>query len=96
MDALGIDRSEVDVDNDFYATGFMHNDLDLEGDVLYVRNLRSRNIELVRRHPDRSVYLYRYLRDKEKAYLYRMVPEGDGLKVIPVEPATPDLLAVPQ
>jgi len=37
--------------NDYYATGFMRNSLDLDGDVLYVRNLRGRNADLLRRHP---------------------------------------------
>jgi hypothetical protein len=96
MDAVGLERHDDDDDNDYYATGFMRNDLDLNGDVLYVRNLRERNIELVRRHPDRAGYLYRYHRGEEKAYLYRLALEGDELKMAPVKPTTPDLLAIPE
>ena len=92
MDAVGLDQSEADDDNDFYATGFMRNALDLRGDVLYVRNLRERNVELLRRHPGREAYLYRYVRDQEKAILYR-IGRGDKEGVLePVEPRTPDLL----
>ncbi|MGD9781728.1 MAG: ArnT family glycosyltransferase [Kiritimatiellia bacterium] len=92
MDAIRIDRTHPDPENDYYATGFMRNDLDLEGDVIYVRNLRERNVELVRKHPERDAYLYRYHRRKGKAYLYRMVPEGEELKLFLVEPRTGDLM----
>ena len=95
MDAIGLDRSEADDDNDFYATGFMRNELDLRGDVLYVRNLRERNADLLRRHPGRAAYLYRYVRDQDKAILYRMRLAGDGFELEPVEPRTPELLPVP-
>ena len=95
MDAIGLDRSEADDDNDFYATGFMRNALDLLGDVLFVRNQRERNAELLRRHPGRAAYLYRYVRDQDKAILYRMRLAGDGFELEPVEPRTPELLPVP-
>lgn len=92
MDAIGLDRSEADDDNDFYATGFMHNALDLRGDVLYARNLRERNAELLRRHPDREAFLYRYVRDQDKAILYRIGREEKEGALEPVAPRTPDLL----
>jgi hypothetical protein len=95
MDAVGLDHGERDVDNDYYATGFMRNALDLRGDVLYVRNFRERNVELLRRHPGRSAYLYRYVRDREKALLYRMRLAGEEFELEPVEPRTPDLLPAP-
>lgn len=95
MDAVGLDRSEADDDNDFYATGFMRNELDLRGDVLYVRNLRERNADLLRRHPGRAAYLYRYVRDQDKAILYRMRRTGEAVELEPVEPRTPDLLPAP-
>ena len=96
MDAIDIDRDEEDGQNDYYATGFMRNDLDLVGDVIYVRTLRERNIEMVRRHSGRTAYLYRYQRAKGKALLYRMVDEGDELRLIPVKPKTADLLDAPE
>lgn len=95
MDGLGADHGEPDVDNDYYATGFLRNDLDFAGDVLYVRNKRQHNLEMVRRHPGRAYYLYRYHRGAGRAQLYRMVPEGAGLKLHPVPPETPDLMEAP-
>lgn len=92
MDAVGLDDRKADDENDYYATGFMRNDLDMRGDVLYARNLRERNVELARIHPGRNLYLYRYLRRQEKARLYRLVPDGEGLEAVPVESRTADLL----
>jgi len=96
MDAIGRDPIRSDCFNDYYGTGFMRNDLDLKGDVLYVRNLREHNIGMVQRHPGRTPWLYRYRRDFGKAVLYRMKPEGGELRLIPVEPTTPDLVAAPE
>jgi len=95
MDGLGRDTRRPDLFNDYYATGFMRNDLDLEGDVLYVRNLHAYNLQMVRRHPDRSYWLYRFRRDLDRACLYRMKLEDGELLVIPVPPETDDLIAVP-
>jgi len=95
MDALARDPIRPDCFNDYYGTGFMRNDLNLEGDVLYVRNLREHNLGMVQRHPERTAWLYRYRRDFGKAVLYRMELEGNELHLIPVEPATPDLVAAP-
>lgn len=94
MDSVGREKGEWDTLNNYYATGFMRNDLDLQGDVLYLRNSRKQNIRMVKRHPGRAAYLYRYHRKFEKALLYRLVVEGDGLKMIPVKPTTSDLLDV--
>lgn len=95
MDATGREPGTGDPFNDYYATGFMRNDLDLQGDVIYARNSRERNRLLVETYPGRNVFLYRYLRCVNKAYLYRVVVEGDGLRYEPVEPRTNDLLPVP-
>jgi len=95
MDAIGRDPVREDCFNDYYSTGFMRNDLDLDGDVLYVRNLREHNIGMVQRHPDRTAWLYRYRRDFGKAVLYRIVLKENDLRLIPVEPATPDLVVAP-
>ncbi|NLG34460.1 MAG: hypothetical protein GX548_03810 [Lentisphaerae bacterium] len=96
MDAIGIDQRKVDVNNDYYGTGFLRNDLELAGDVVYVRNLRERNLGLMDAFPGRSAYLYRYVRPQEKAFLWRLERDGGELREIPVEPRTPDLLPVPE
>lgn len=92
MDAIGRDPVRRDCFNDYYAAGFMLNNLDLDGDVLYVRNLREANLELLKRHPDRTAWLYRYRRDLQKACLYRM---DTGMQLTPVIPHTEDLVIVP-
>ncbi len=94
MDCLGIEDEEDDT-NDYFATGFLRNRLDLEGDVLYVRNYREQNADLMRRHPERSAYLYRYHRKAGKALLYRLIPKDDGYDAVLVEPQTSDLLPAP-
>ena len=48
----------------------MLNEPDFGGNVVYVRNLRSRNAELPGLFPGRDVYLYRYRRNKNLAELY--------------------------
>ncbi len=96
MDSVGIDNRKMDDTNDYYATGFLRNDLELTNDVLFVRNLKERNVELVRNHPDRAAYLYRYQRLIERAVLYRMVLEEGELKLFPVKPKTRDLVEAPE
>ena len=95
MDAVGVAEGVDDAANDYYATGFMRNDLDLEGDVLYVRNLAGYNIHLVRHLSGRAVFLYRYHRGRDRSCLYRIIPEEDELKLVPVEPETDDLFLAP-
>ena len=69
--------------NDYYATGFMRNDLDLTNDVIFVRNSRRHNTKLLELYPGRTLYLYRYCRDLDRAQLYRMIPDGDALRLKP-------------
>jgi len=95
MDAVGRDPVRPDCFNDYYGTGFMRNDLDLKGNVLYVRNLREHNAEMIRRHPERAAWLYRYRRDLGKAVLYQIAPGGSESRLIPVAPTTPDLIPAP-
>ncbi len=96
MDSMGVDDRKMDDTNDYYATGFLRNDLELTNDVLFVRNLKERNVELVRHHPDRAAYLYRYQRRQEQAILYRMVLEEGELNLIPVRPKTRDVVEAPE
>jgi len=56
--AEGLGSAEFDGKNDFFATGFMQNDIALENDILYVQDLGERNPELLRHFPDREPYYY--------------------------------------
>ncbi|MGD9874682.1 MAG: glycosyltransferase family 39 protein [Kiritimatiellia bacterium] len=96
MDSVDRDQRRPDQFNDYYATGFMRNDLDLTGDVLYVQNSRDQNIRMAKRHPDRTFWMYRFNRALEKAFLYRLEIEDEKLRMIPVKPATRDLLEAPE
>ncbi|MGD9781725.1 MAG: glycosyltransferase family 39 protein [Kiritimatiellia bacterium] len=96
MEAIGRKPNEKGIYNDYYATGFMRNRLDATGDVLYVRNLRERNVRMIQRHPGRTYWLYRYYRFTGKATLHRMVPDGNEWRLVPVKPATPDLIEMPE
>jgi len=90
MDQVGKAVGLADPSNDYYATGFMRNDLDLEGDVIYARNSRGENVKMFEVYPDRSYYLYRYMRHADAAVLWRLVPEGEGFELIPVGDSVPD------
>jgi hypothetical protein len=94
VESVGRGKRAGNEDNDYYGTGFMRNDLDLNGDVLYLRNRGEHDVEAIRRHPGRAAYLYRYHRGENKAFLYRLALDGDELRATPVEPTTPDLLTV--
>ena len=95
MDSKGKAESEESVLNMYYATGFMRNDLDLKNDVIYVHNCREDNPRMLEDYPDRNFYLYRYLRDKDKACLYRIEKDGREFKYVPVEPRGPYMDSVP-
>lgn len=95
-DAVGRDTRRPDQFNDYYATGFMRNDLDLKGDIIYVQNSREQNIRMVANHPDRSCWMYRFNREQDKAFLYRMILENGKIHYIPVKPVTRDLLDAPE
>ena len=93
MDAVGRGPVHGNEMNDYYATGFMRNDLDLQGDVVFARNAGARNHELARAYPGRAYYLYRYDRHHRKAWLYRMTFDENGhMSLDSVQPRTPDLL----
>ncbi len=68
--------------NDYYATGFMLNDIDLEGDIIFARRLvrradpRECYDELVAAYPGRRYYLYRYNRGAGRAILAELVLEN--------------------
>lgn len=95
MDAVGRGGNPVDPANDFYATGFMRNDLDLSGDVVFARNRQDDNRLLLTPYSGRSFYHYRYDRGTGKAWLYRMPVENGDFRYVPVPPRTADLLPPP-
>jgi hypothetical protein len=70
--------------NDYYATGFMRNNLTFDGDVVYARNCRADNVLLARQFPERDYYLYRYNRRKNGAHLYRLTFDGAEQHLEPV------------
>ncbi len=92
MDAVSVGIQEEEKLNDFFGAGFLRNTLDLDGDIVYARNLRDMNHQLVSAYPGRDYYLYRYDRDTRKAYLYRLIPEGRDYCLVSVPPLEPDLL----
>jgi hypothetical protein len=91
MDAIGRAPAEHDPSNDYYATGFMRNDLGFAGDVVYARNSRERNVEMLPVFPDRAFYHYRYDRGSNKAMLWRLVPVDGAFRPEPIAPRTRDL-----
>ena len=85
MDSVDRLKDHTDPFNDFYATGFMLNDLDFAGDIVFARNLKERNRALAERFPDRDYYLYRYHRGRDRALLYRVAFDGAEQVVTPLE-----------
>lgn len=69
---------EWDLENDYYASGFRLNDLDLAGDVVYARSLGEKNALLMAAYPGRSHYLYVFHRDTRRGRLYRIGRDGQG------------------
>ncbi|MEW6746349.1 MAG: glycosyltransferase family 39 protein [Planctomycetota bacterium] len=62
-----------EAENDYYATGFMRNELDLQGDVIYARESGfNRDLQMLALHPDRKYYQYVYLRAAGDAELYEL------------------------
>ena len=70
-DELEYARDRTDRNNKYYASAFIRNALDFNGDIVYVRNLRSENSKLPRLFPGRKIYLYRFWRTANKVELYR-------------------------
>ena len=92
MDSVGVSASKEDNRNDYYATGFMRNDLDLRSDVIYARNLREKNVNLFSDYPDRDYYHYRYDRGHNRAYLWRLHPHDGAFTATPIRPREQKLL----
>jgi len=77
--------------NDYYATGFRLNDLDLKGNVLYARDgrdkkMRINNEKLIRAYPGRDYYLYEFDQKNKIPYLYELdVEDGYILDMRPLK-----------
>ena len=73
---------------DYFARAFLMNDLAFEkGDVIYARNLRERNPEMIAAHPGRDFYLYRFRRNDGRSELYRIDLSGPepAYRIVPVD-----------
>jgi hypothetical protein len=75
--AHGRSDEGMDDQNDYYATGFRQNTLDLQGDIVYARDLRGSNLKLMHAYPGRRYYRYVLFRDRGEAVLTEL-REQDG------------------
>lgn len=85
-DAVDRDPVESHAFNDYYATAFLHNDIDLKGDIVFARNLKERDVELFDLYPGRRYYLYRYSREHQRPVLYEILPTAGLFDVVPATP----------
>ena len=92
MDQFNEGTDQHDPINKTYSTGFMRNDLALQGDVIYALNWREHNTALMRAYPGRAYYLDRFNRTTSRARLYEMRPADEGYDLIAVRPLDPNLL----
>lgn len=95
MDSVGRADGELDPLNDYFATGFMRNDLDLENDVIFARNSREQNVKILKHYPGRRFYHYRYVRSANRALLYELIRDGNAFERVRVPPATPLVVSEP-
>lgn len=86
MDQVGEGTDQHDPRNKYYATGFMLNNLTLDGDVVYALNLRDENPVLMQAYPGRCYYLYRFNRSTGRARLYVIRQMGEAVDYVPVIP----------
>jgi hypothetical protein len=63
--------------NGWWSTGFLKNDPDLKGEIIYAQDRGDKNIEIFRHFPDRNVYLF--LGTLEKGLLLPMRKQNERL-----------------
>lgn len=84
----GVDRlpegTNNDLFNDFYATGFLRNDVDFAGPVLFARSYEGYDHLLAALHPERRYYLYRYNRARDRGRIFRMTFDGEAAILDPI------------
>lgn len=71
--------------NDFYATGFMRNTLNLDGDIIFARHGREKGVgrsneSLIKRYPGRSYYLYKFDQSRMRPLLYELIVENGRIR----------------
>ena len=90
----GVDRlpsgTNNDLFNDFYATGFLMNDVDFAGPILFARSYEGHDHRLAARHPGRRYYLYRYNRARDRGRLFGMRFDGETAILEPVRVGGPE------
>lgn len=86
MDSTNIERGVHEDLNDYYATGFMLNDLDLKNDIIYVRNSREQNYKILKTYPNKNFYLYRYQRDIHEPLLFKATIINNKFQFSPAVP----------
>lgn len=84
LSAQGRFPTDGDTFNDYYASGFLMNNLDMSGDLVFARDLQERNQELMAIYPGRRYYRYVYFRNNARAALFELVPCTNGVVEIPV------------
>jgi hypothetical protein len=57
---------------DNYTALYVQNPLNFIGDVLFVKDLKERNSELIKYYPDREFYVYEFDRFKKSGKLTRL------------------------
>ncbi len=76
--------------NDFYATGFMRNTLNLDGEVIYARDGEDKDVgipneRLIERYPGRHYYAYEFDQHDMEPRLYRLIVEDGQVRArIPI------------
>lgn len=71
--------------NDYYATGFMRNALDLDSDIVFARDgdqrpIQKSNEELIKRFPGRDYYTYQFDLSTGRSRLFRL--EVDNGRIV--------------
>jgi hypothetical protein len=81
MDEFRIHRALVFIGGKgYYATGFTRNRLDLQGDIVFVRDLGdSADRHMIARYPGRRYYFYRYFKGLKDAELSEIRVKGTRL-----------------
>ncbi len=60
-----------------YGQGFVHNDPEFKGDVIYAHDRKRYNIELMQQHPDRQYYFFN--RYPDGSHQFKEIKAGDYL-----------------
>lgn len=84
LSATGRLPTDGDAFNDFYASGFLMNNLDFKGDLIFARDLGKRNSILMAAHPGRKFYRYVFFRSNGRAALVELEPTDSGWVEHPV------------